>query len=442
MKARYRKGMADEKKTRKSRAQASADREQLEEIERLRKEMLERSERAIKLRSNDREFHGLNREFQYAQAELTRDYLKSKDVKHPRDVGTIREVLLRRFLSASGYLPRRYAVSTTSFRAVSTTGLLSNELDIALIDPFDSIRLMNREDVFEVFPIESVHGAIQVKSRLTETELASALKNIASFKRLQRNNVTSHGFGIIFCYETGMAWLDIVAKLEAFMAANPPTVWPNAVFILNVGFFAFGSSNSGHFLNSDIETIEQPQVHGRPDQGDLLYSMHSVLLELLRTSGTAPPPFDAYFSLPLVAEERSYRFSMGQFAEVGSCGKHGDFSRKIPPPELERLVEWCSTAPAINWIRANDLGMGHPGDNEAAYARQPGDVRIYNPDGLPLPDILYRQSLFDGREVKTIDYDIVEVGGMSIFVPRHYTEAEGIITGCPTCAKGRGQKGQ
>ena len=42
----------------------------------------------------------------------------------------------------------------------------------------------------------------------------------------------------------------------------------------------------------------------------------------------------------------------------------------------------------INWIKAIDLGYGQPGDNQAAYDRQPGDVRIYNPENLPLADIL------------------------------------------------------
>lgn len=406
--------------------------------------MLERSERAIRLRSRDREFHGLNREFQYAQAQLTGDYLKSKDVKHPRDVGNIREVLLRRFLSDSGYLPRRFAVSQTSFRAASTSGHISNELDIALFDPLDSIRLMGRADVYEVFPIESVHGAIQVKSRLSETGLASALDNIASFKRLSRaesrryqsvGTSSQHGFGVIFSYETEMAWLDIVASLEAFIAANPPTVWPNAVFIMNVGLFVFGSPTSGHFLNGHIEAIKEPKVHGRPDQGDLLFTMHSMLLEMLRSDSVGPPPFDAYFALPLVAEDQSYRFTLGQFAEVGSCETHGDFARKIPHDSLKALIAWCSTTPSINWIRANDLGMGKPGDNEAAYARQPGDIRIYNPDGLALTDILFRASWINGREVPSLDYDMIEAGGMSIWLPAHYAEARSMITGCPTCAK-------
>jgi len=398
--------------------------------------LLDRSERAIRLRSRDREFHGLNREFQYWQAQLTSDYLKSKDVKHPRDVGTIREVLLRRFLSESGFLPRRYGVSGTSFRAASTSGHVSNELDIALYDPLDSIRLMERADVYEVFPVESVHGAIQVKSRLSKTGLASALDNIASFKRLSRiGSRRDHGFGVIFCYETEMAWLDIVAALKEFIAANPSTVWPNAVFILNVGCFVFGTSSSGQYLNGHIEAIQEAIVHGSPDQGDLLFTMHSMLLDMLRADRTTPAPFDAYFDLPLVAEDESYRFMLGQFAEVGSCGQHGDFARKIPHDRLKVLIDWCSVVPAMNRIRANDLGMGRPGNDEPAYARQPSEVRIYNPDALPLTQILFRTVHHNGRDVASIDYDMIEAGGMTIWLPKHYAEAEGMITGCPICAK-------
>src|SRR3989344_2941868 len=114
-----------EPKTRKSRAQAKADREQLEDIEATRQKMLVQAKRAIKLRSKDREFHGLNREFQYAQAQIANDYSASRDIRHPRDVGTVREHLLRDHFIRSGFLPKRYGVSDASIRVASTSGHLS-----------------------------------------------------------------------------------------------------------------------------------------------------------------------------------------------------------------------------------------------------------------------------------------------------------------------------
>lgn len=65
---------------------------------RLKERMKDQSERASALRSKDREFHGLEREFLQLQDQMIFDYHRSKDIKHPRDVGTAREEILRRFL--------------------------------------------------------------------------------------------------------------------------------------------------------------------------------------------------------------------------------------------------------------------------------------------------------------------------------------------------------
>jgi len=50
------------------------------------------------------------------------EYEKTKDLKHPRDKGNSREVLLRKFLKESGFLPKKYEVSDRSIRVASTTG--------------------------------------------------------------------------------------------------------------------------------------------------------------------------------------------------------------------------------------------------------------------------------------------------------------------------------
>jgi len=127
---------------------------------------VDRAKRAIALRSKDREFHGLEREFRGYQAQMTLDYELTKDVKHPRDLGDTRETILRKFLASSGCLPSRYGVSDRSVRVASTTGHMSREIDIALFDAAEAISLMNRQDVYQVLPVENVFGIIQVKSRL------------------------------------------------------------------------------------------------------------------------------------------------------------------------------------------------------------------------------------------------------------------------------------
>lgn len=86
------------------------------------------AEETIKLRSKDREFHGLEREFRYCQAQMTVDYELSRDLKHPRDVGNARENILRGFLQRSGYLPKKYAISEISARIVSPSGISAMKL--------------------------------------------------------------------------------------------------------------------------------------------------------------------------------------------------------------------------------------------------------------------------------------------------------------------------
>jgi hypothetical protein len=216
-----------------------------EEREKKTREWLsEEMKRAIALRSKDREFHGLDREFLYIKADMLAAYGKSKDIHHPRDVGSAREEILRRFLTESGYLPKRYAVSENSARVASATGHITGEMDIVLYDPLDCVRLMAREDVYEVYPVESVYGVIQVKSRLNREEIRAGLANIGAFKALDRTGETGarwqaadggksqRGFGILFAYDTDLKWMDVVREIESVTKRLPQRQWCNAVFIV------------------------------------------------------------------------------------------------------------------------------------------------------------------------------------------------------------------
>jgi hypothetical protein len=189
------------------------DKDWVEQEANVRKMLREQAKRSIDLRTKDREFHGLEREFRYHTEQMLVDYERTRDIKHPRDVGNARENLLRIFLRTSGYLPQRYGVSDHSVRVVSHTGHISNEIDLALFDAPESLTLMKRQDVYEVYPIESVCGVVQVKSVLTARELTSALKNLATFKTLERpvsggfmrftgRIHSQRGFAMLFAYKS------------------------------------------------------------------------------------------------------------------------------------------------------------------------------------------------------------------------------------------------
>lgn len=380
--------------------------------ERTKRNLVEQAQRAITLRSKDREFHGLEREFLDFQNQMRLDYERSKDIKHPRDVGDAREVILRKFLSENKLLPARYSVSSTSVRVASTSGHVSNELDILLYNTLDSITLMRRQGVYEVHPVESCYGAIQVKSRLNKKEIRDGLDNIASFKKLNRMQQSesqflhdgiqrqNNGFGILFAYDTDLDWLDIVHELNLYASEHPRHHLCNAVFVLSKGFLMYGDGQKASAYNNDIEKFPEIRIHGYPDRSNqCLYGFYDIICSLLNSTTTSIVPPSKYFRLPMTAGEYSYEYMLGHFAEFSKCHKHGDFAKKFTPENLSEVIKWCKEAEYINWIKAIELAYGNAGDNIEAYARQPNDVKIYNPENLELSEILVMddEMLWDGK---------------------------------------------
>jgi hypothetical protein len=109
-------------------------------------------------------------------------------------------------------------------------------------------------------------------------------------------------------------------------------------------------------------------------------------------------------------------------------------ARKIAPDQLEKVISGCRTSEPINWVRATHLAHDLPED-EAAYKRQPGEVCIYNPEKLPLRDILSQPATFDDTVIPAVAYDAIQSSGMTILIPYYYSVTEGIVSGCPKCHK-------
>lgn len=406
--------------------------------------LVDKAKRAIALRSKDRDFHGLDREFMYHQAEMLLDFEKSKDVHHPRDVGDVREQILRRFLRESGFVPCRYAVSETSIRVASTSGHLSNEIDIAIFDPDEAVRLMKREDSYEVLPVENVYGVIQVKSRLNKKEIRNGLDNIASFKRLHRPRspmpkppeTEEGGFGLLFAYDTDTEWTDIAREIEAWGRDKPKSLWCNAVFILSKGFFLFGGDQGASPLNSWMDRQGQLTVYGNPDrQNDCLLSFYRVLMLLLRHTKTVQPVVTSYFTLPLVAGARSYQFRFDAHAEYNECPEHGDYQRALEEDALEKIVTWCRNAQAFDQRLSFELASGNEVDEKSMRVPQDLGVRIYNPDGLPLKDVVVQPRTVNGMTFLSLAFDWLDVDGLSIWLPFVYSAKDRLIQRCPACAK-------
>ncbi|WP_336030962.1 DUF6602 domain-containing protein [Acinetobacter pittii] len=400
----------------------------------LRDSLVEQAKIAISLRNKEREFHGVEREFRYHQAQMIIDYEKTKDLKHPRDKGTSREVLLRNFLEKSGFLPKKYAISDRSIRVASTSGHISKEIDIALYDSNEMISLMNRQDIYEVYPVESVYGVIQVKSNLTKKELKSGLDNIRSFKQLKNNNGESKGFGILFAYCSDMKWEEIIKELKDFAKLNSRAYLPNLVFILGRGYFRWGDGNLKVLcLNEDIEKISEITVYGFPDREQMsLYEFHNLLLTMLRSTKVYGASLYQYHSLPFTSGEFSYKFTYGPFSEIYKCTEHGTFTKKIPPEAVEKIYSYCIKTKPINAVRAVHIAYNLP-LNEEAYIRQPGVVFIYNPEELDLKEILVREGDLNGKKLNVISYEMIEINEIFIWLPYYYILKENLMIFCPKC---------
>jgi hypothetical protein len=411
--------------------------------------LLGQARRSLAVRTKDREFHGLEREFLYAQSQMLVDYEKSKDIKHPRDVGNAREQILGKFLGEKGFLPHKYAVSNTSVRAASSEGFVSSELDILLFDRDEGVTLMTRERAYEVYPVEVCYGTIQVKSKLTKAELKKAFDNVSSFKRLKKCGVSSgkfdHGFGIIFAYDTDLGWMEVIEEIKKLAAEHPRTAWPNAVVILSKGMFIFGDGRAGKFLNEEIELLEEIKVHGFPDRQDqCLYTFFDILVTMLRNSEVCSAPFGTYFRLPLTAGNIPYEFVHSFFAELGKCPKHGDYQRKISQESMEKLLAYCKITLPQDFAQILNAAYGDQLTQEGKTWGQGTSVWVYNPENRPLPEIMIAQTPMPGPGITGLTFDEVRCRGIdfNILIPFCYSRKDGIVSGCPACTnpKPKGKK--
>lgn len=396
----------------------------------------------LELRTKDREFHGLEREFYNYQAQMLFDYEKTKDLHHIRYKGDARENILRDFLCKNGILPKKYYIPDTSTRVVSSHGFSTEEIDILLIDKNEAMTLMDRHNSIATYPIECCYGIIQVKSKLTSAELKKAFDNISSFKRLKKLNdkprfnslISDYGFGIIFAYDSALKWEAIVKQLEKLSSKNKPDILPNAIFILNKGFFIWGDEKNASCLNEFINLFDQIKVYGFPDRNNqCLYNFYSILITLLRKCVIDDIPIDAYYRLPLTAGPIPYSFVYEYISDSGICENHGHFSRKISEENIIKVLDYCKSNTPLNNTEFMQLVWGiHEVKN---IKNSEVKIWVYNPDKLPFSDILCSEIEKDGCRYRPITFDHILCERMNIAIPYCYSIKQGIINGCPLCEK-------
>jgi hypothetical protein len=232
----------------------------------------------------------------------------------------------------------------------------------------------------------------------------------------------------LFSFESDLPGEELFATIEACAKQYPVTHLPNAIFILSKAAILFSQDFQAYWHNDDMAKMTVPTPFVLPNQGtNCLWRFYQTSLDLLRSTSISRPNVAEYFRLPLIAGNLSYYFQHGVFAEMGNCPKHGKFLRRISAENLREIIKFCDGAESINWIKALDMARGQPGDNSEAYLRQPGDVKIYNPDAS-----LLQTCCFPRKEILTTM--TLSLGTLlSGFLT--YSERDSLIDSCTECRR-------
>jgi hypothetical protein len=173
-------------------------------------------------------------------------------IQHPGDKGENRERILRDFLST--HLPKKYGV--TKGEIITKGWQHSHAADVIIYDA-DNCPVLYVEQT-AILPIEGVYGIIEVKSRLSKSELLDATGKIESFKHLAprdlsvietREYVTVHRpsrpFGIVLGYQLdGNSLSSLAQNWETEnKRMHDVNYFANLVSVLGVGLLRYEQAN-------------------------------------------------------------------------------------------------------------------------------------------------------------------------------------------------------
>ncbi len=122
---------------------------------------------------------------------------------HPGEFGTYREKIIKSLIEP--FLPTRLAIGSGFI--ITSNNNISTQCDIIIYDKENTPVIETSEQRF--FPIECVAGVIEVKSKLTKTQLKEALIKLTKIKNL-RNDINTN----IYTYKDGNAHIPFNTKVN------------------------------------------------------------------------------------------------------------------------------------------------------------------------------------------------------------------------------------
>lgn len=119
--------------------------------------------------------------FAQAAIKMRADFASLTPIPHNALKGHEAEAVVRQFLN--GHLPKRFAAGAGFL--LDLKGDISPQTDVVLYDAFNC-PVYRASDSAAIFPTNNVAAVIEVKSRLTRTEVLDAAKKIARIKALTK----------------------------------------------------------------------------------------------------------------------------------------------------------------------------------------------------------------------------------------------------------------
>ena len=199
------------------------------------------------------------------------------------------------------------------------------------------------------------------------------------------------------------------------------------VVVLDAGYFLIGDKNRYAWDQGTLEEIANPKIHGFPDySGHCLQQFYSYLFPLLRNADTGLPNTDDYLRMPIAVGEHSVNFALGALAEVGKCAVHGSYLKKFTVEKIDQILSATDDTRPINWIKVLDLAKGESGTDIERYEKQPGDITVYDPDGLGFENLLM-------GDQGNLTFESIVIDGQQYWLPWYYVGTHKLIEPCPKC---------
>ncbi len=328
--------------------------------------------------------------FKAISEQLILEFRKTAEVSHSGGKGTLREDAFSEFLGK--HLPSRYGIGRGE--VITPENRVSGQLDIIIYDQTHCPALLASSS-HSVFPIESVYGAISMKSKLSSQGLEDAYGNISAFKKIISKKGFTHslisGLSTGFSYPvpvTGIVAygadrsLEAIAKQVKKLDENLPDLMTRPDFIAIIGVGIVGPRNQlrGDFnkceFTTDINDMSQIRKTGR----HTLLRLYLQILQELNTVTLRPLNLRSYDDMPrIIGPHRVGRHSR--------FGRHGDdrgFVLRLTERAIQEILSkskpvtfkehWQNRFESIE-IDQNFLGNL----DETVYEYNPNNLPPFNP---------------------------------------------------------------